>query len=48
LEQAGQFRAAVARYTDCIAEVGKMVPREEAAAALAKIRTEHPEAFEVK
>lgn len=45
LEQAGQFGDAVARYSASVAQIGKLVPREEAAAALARLRKEHPEAF---
>lgn len=46
LEQAGQFGDAVARYSACVAQLGKLVPREEAAAALARLRKDHPEAFD--
>lgn len=48
LKQAGQFRYAVVQYSDCISEIGQLVPREEAAAALVKLRADHPEAFEAK
>jgi hypothetical protein len=48
LEKAGQFRYAVVHYSNCVAELGKLVPREEAAAALAKLRKDHPEAFDAK
>lgn len=48
LEQAGQFRDAVRHYSDCLSEIGNLVPREEAAAALVKLRGAHPEAFEAR
>jgi hypothetical protein len=45
LEQAGQFGDAVAHYSSCIAHLGKLVPRAEAAAALTRLRKDHPDAF---
>lgn len=45
LEKAGQFSNAVIQYSLCIAELGKLVPRAEATAALKNLRQEHPEAF---
>lgn len=45
LEQAGQFREAVASYTGCIAQLGVLNPRAEATEALQRLRKDHPEAF---
>ena len=45
LEQAGQFGDAVASYSVAVAQLGKLVPRAESAAALARLRKDHPEAF---
>lgn len=45
LEKAGLYRDAVHHYTNCIALTGAYVPREEAAAAIERLRKDQPQAF---
>lgn len=45
LEDAGQFKEAAAQYIRCIAQLGPLVPRAEAAAAASSLQKNHPEAF---
>ena len=45
LEAAGQFGNAVEAYSKCVAQLGKLVPRQEAQEALQRLRRDHPDAF---
>lgn len=47
LEKAGLYREAIRLYAACIEQTGPFVPKEEAAAAVAKILKEHPGAQSV-
>lgn len=45
LEKAGLYRDAVRQYTNCIALTGPFVPRDEATAAIERLRKDQPQAF---